>query len=492
MTEFSQLDRYFADLFAPKTAQDKEQLLELMASARKGHLCLHSLKDPSIQWAKSAPIIRDQNRLYLQRNWALETLIVEHVRRLQQGNPRFIPNRLETAPTLLQAQAEAIHFASSHSLTLISGGPGTGKTFTAQQLIQSFVNALPKGASPLRVKIAAPTGKAADRLAQKIPSHEQLLCEASTLHRLLRVYPGRSRLLAQKPIDADLILVDEASMIDAQLFAHLLLATPSDARLILLGDPDQLPPIEGGGVFADLADLFAIRLSVCHRTQEDTLHRLFDALREGDAGPLLEILEPLPKQFDLPRAAKPYLERPDPLSLIEEFDQMRLICPLRQGPVGVDVINRTLLLRQQKELAFGNWWAAPILATGNDHELKIYNGTPGVILARYEGGSLPRGFEMVTFPDGRSFPLHRLPGYELAYALSVHKSQGSEFDEVFCILPEGSEEFGKEALYTALTRAKKRVRLAGSVNILLQMISSKSRPLSGIQERLSRSAAVSQ
>ena len=486
MREFSSLDQFFADQFLKKgaPAEEREFLCNLMASSRQGHLCMKSKDAPVMHWEKIAPIVRDQERIYLQRNWALETIIIEQFRRLQHSSPKILFPNLEISTSLVGAQVDALSYAASHALTLITGGPGTGKTFTAKEIVESFAKAHLPDAPPLRVKIAAPTGKAADRLAEKIPSSPRLIAEASTLHRLLKLYPGRSKLFQQKPLDVDLVLVDEASMIDAQLFAHLLSAVPTGARLILLGDADQLPPIEGGSVFADLSDLFAVRLSICHRTQEEELHRLFDAVRSEETSILLNTLEPLPSQFDLPEAAKPYNERPDPLDLLRRFDEMRLICPLRQGPLGVDAINMQLVHRQQQRLHMGQWWAAPILSTGNDHELKIYNGTPGVILAKYEGGILPRGFEMAYFPDGRSFPLHRLPGYELAYALSVHKSQGSEFDEVFCLLPEGSEEFGKEALYTALTRAKKKVRLMGDPETLLKMIAAKSRPLSGIQERL--------
>jgi exodeoxyribonuclease V alpha subunit len=496
--DWSALDGAFAYQVWPDAPLDAERFLrQLMRSSREGHLCLrsphHLLPEEKVYMGSDddlrplAPIVRQDDRYYLQRNWVLETMILHHIRRLLEAEPNdlFDPARFSVSSQLSSTQTEAIRHALSHSLTVVSGGPGTGKTYMAGQLIQSLTHALRPQRPSLKVRIAAPTGKAADRLMQVFSPMESLQIEAMTLHRLLRLYPGRCRLFEERSLDADLIVVDEASMIDASLFAHLLAAIPKGARLVLLGDADQLPPIDGGSVFADLAELQAIRLRRCFRTQDTAL---YEAVQNGDVKPLYNILEPLPS--DLISWIDPMLrplifaERPDPAALLQRFDRLRLVCPLRRGPRGVDAINAALLLRLQGRLSMGQWWAAPILVTDNDAELQLYNGTPGVVIGRYQGGHLPRGTEEAILSDGRTFPLYQLPSFEIAFALSVHKSQGSEFDDVICCLPEGSEEFAREALYTALTRAKKSVRLMGDRKTLEQMIAVRSRQENGLKERM--------
>ena len=485
------LDEAFAEQIWPEAPPGaREFLCRLMASARQGHLCLRSENHPLPDDKIKGPIEREDNRYYLHRNWVLESTIVHHWRRLIEAHPLdlFDCNQAEISSQLSVRQAAVIRHAIDHCATVVSGGPGTGKTFTAGQLIQICVRALRFDRPALRVKIAAPTGKAADRLAQTIAPVDRLDLEALTLHRLLGLYPGRCRLFDERSIDADLIIVDEASMIDASLFAHLLAAIPNGARLVLLGDADQLPPIDGGSVFADIAERFAIRLEHCHRTSDAALQQLYEAARTGDVKRLDNRLEPLPT--DLIAWIEPMLgcltfnERPSPADLIQRFDQMRVICPLRQGPRGVDAINAALLKRQQGRLSRGQWWAAPILITSNDAALQLYNGTPGVVIGRYQGGELPCGTEEAIFADGRRFPLYELPSFEIAFALSVHKSQGSEFEHVVCYLPPGSEEFTREALYTALTRAKRSVRIAGTRETLEKMIAARSRQDNGFQERI--------
>jgi exodeoxyribonuclease V alpha subunit len=423
-------------------------------------------------------VVREKERYYLQRNWVLETTIVEQLSRLWQARPNdlFDPALFLLPPELAPAQADVVKSVLSRSLTVAAGGPGTGKSYTAIQTLNCLAAALLKGV--LRVKIAAPTGKAADRLAQALTPSDRLEIETLTLHRLLRLQPGRVRLFENHLLDADLIIVDEASMIDASLFAHLLKAIPNGCRLLILGDADQLPPVDGGSVFRDLTDLLAIRLQFSHRTQKEGLHRLFNAVRNGDATPLLDVLEPLPA--DLYAWIESEFRLTDP----EQFERTRIICPLRKGPFGVDALNQGLLSRLQKRLTIGQTWSAPILVTSNEAHLKLYNGTPGTLKGTYQGGAIPYGSEEVQFADGRTFTLRQLSGYEFAFALSAHKSQGSEFNRVVCLMPLGSEEFCREALYTAMTRAKEEIRLVGSREILEKMLYARSHVESGFRERM--------
>lgn len=474
------LDRAFAAALDPSAPPF---LSEILAAARRGHLCLRrgALDLPKALIAEGGklpdkPIVHDASRYYLQCNWVIETTIVDELKRLLSLSPEnlFDPDRFLLSDSLSSEQAEAARSVLTRSLTIVAGGPGTGKSFLAIQTLAALAQALRTGI--LRVKIAAPTGKAADRLAAALPPLEEIHIETLTLHRLLRLQPGRTRLFENRTPDVDLLVVDEASMIDASLFAHLLQAVPDGCRLLLLGDADQLPPVDGAGIFSDLAELFAIRLKRNHRMQNDSLHRYFEAARKGSLSPLLEILEPLPADLFSWIEAE--------FCLTRRFEEMRIISPLRKGPFGVDAINANLLQRLQNRLVYGESWSAPLLVTSNDSVQKLYNGTPGIVKGTYRGGNIPYGSEEVLFADGRSFLLCQLPGYEFAFALSAHKSQGSEFDQIICLLPQGSEEFSREALYTALTRAKKGIRLAGSREVLESMISKRAQTESGLRERL--------
>lgn len=462
--------------------------------SRQGHLCMtksESFVSPLISEASHSglphtPIVRDRDRYYLQRNWVLETTIVQQLQRLFREEPRkiFNPERLSIPSALSPQQAQVVDAVLVRSVTIVSGGPGTGKTFTAAQMVQSLSRALLADHPLLKIKIAAPTGKAADRLSQSIPSSDCLQVESLTLHRLLGLYPGKNRLFEERTIDADVVIIDEASMMDASLFAHLLQAIPSGVRLVLFGDADQLLPVDGGGVFADLV---SIRLTESHRTQDSQLHRLFQAVREGDVNPLYSILEPLPRDLvdwlESQWARFIFSKRPEMEELFRQLDHLRVICPLRKGPHGIEAMNAAMYHRMQKRLQPGQWWAMPILVTHNDENLRLYNGSTGVVVARKSVDHQRLGREEVFFPDGRSFVLDQVSGFEIAFALSAHKSQGSEFEHVICCLPPQSEEFGREALYTAMTRAKKSVRILGDRQTLESMVALKCHHENGIQNR---------
>ncbi len=445
----SALDRAFAAALDPAAPP---LLSKILAAARQGHLCLRSEEPPTFS---SKAIVHENGRYYLQRNWVLETTIVEELSRLSGESPDdlFDSARFTLPNTLSPEQMQAAQSVLANALTVVSGGPGTGKSFLAVEALMALSRALRRGT--FRVQIAAPTGKAADRLAAALPPLENALVETQTLHRLLNLQPGRMRLFERRTIDADLIIVDEASMIDASLFAHLLQAIPSGSRLLLLGDADQLPPVDGAGIFADLP---AIRLKRNHRMQNSRLHAYFEAARTGDIAPLIEILEPLPQDLHA------WIETE--LQPSRTFEHTRLISPLRKGPFGVDAINARIMASNPSR--------APLLVTSNDPVQKLYNGTPGILTSNE-----------VHFADGRVLPLRQLPGYEFAFALSAHKSQGSEFERIVCLLSPGSEEFGRAALYTALTRAKKEIRLVGSRETLEAMAAKQIRCENGLKERQS-------
>lgn len=488
---------------------DEAFFIELMKSAREGHLCIERRPPSSIAPQmlyeaalgdftidKIEPVVRFENRYYLQRNWVYETIICREFLRLTANVSSPLSFPMEAG--LLEAQIKAIEHALSHPLTIISGGPGTGKTYTAGRLIQT----LAKAANVKRlykVYLTAPTGKAAQHLKNAlIASDLPISVQADTLHRFLKIRAGESKLFDPVRLDADLIIVDEASMIDVDLWAHLLQAVPSSAKLVLMGDPDQLPPVEAGSIFSDFSDLLAVRLDRCMRTDRKELQELSLAIRRGNFSEMQRFLEQGIGIFHSPDLEALYQKLPltifpnlpDPKTCLENFQRFKILGTLRQGPLGIDTLNQTFLERYQKTFRSGHFWAVPILIAVNDPDLGLYNGHSGVLM-----GPCRRSFDLqeaaAYFIDSltgevRSFSPRVLPHYEWGFCLSVHKSQGSEYDSVYALFPEGSERFGKEALYTAVTRAKKRLEIAAKPEILQEMLKQCSRKMSGILKRVQK------
>lgn len=428
-------------------------LAYLFAMAREGHLCIsieHNRLYPPlekgcesalIEEAKALPplpcVIRANDRFYLRKNWEYEVSFQQQWKRLEEAVPshaiprEWVIQELANWP-LNKAQKEAILQATQQTITLICGGPGTGKTYTAAFLIELF-----QRYQPLEVIVAAPTGKAAANL--RLALKEKVSCEIKTLHALLKQPP---------PLTADLVVIDEGSMIDAYLFTKLVKAVKTGARLVLLGDRDQLPPIEAGSFFADLSDYppRVVFLEQSLRTDLETILCQAAALKRGELIPY----EPLPRVE----------------TLVEEYKERNtmLLTPLRQGLYGVDHLNALFHQKKRSPLI-------PILITQNDSELELYNGDLGVLNLETQ---------TVQFREGRVFREEEIPLYEYAYALSVHKSQGSEYEDVCILLPEGSESFGKEMLYTALTRAKRTVRILAHKGVMEKLLTRPSNRFSGL------------
>ncbi len=493
--------------FAKRAGGEKEEhaalLATLFAHSRQGHLALdlstlpHLLADAD---TLTSPFVRRYGSLlYLQKNWTYETEILKHLDRLHQSPPL-----IELAPPaenlkLNFAQRQAVETAMKNSLMLLSGGPGTGKTFTAA----AFVKACPG----LRILLTAPTGKAVAQLEGNLRASlgESASIRAGTLHALLGIKEYDREEEETNELLADLIIVDECSMIDARIFSRLLASVPSGARLLLIGDKNQLPPIEAGSVFADLVDAAVypcVHLTECLRSDRSEILMLAEQIKQGNGAAVLDHLksgnwldlgEKKITPADLWEECKDRfttyeLEKPNAEQVLKLIGRFSLLSSMRQGPLGVEVINRHFLYQSLKTVPEGAWWIAPIMITRNDYDLELFNGDLGVLVRRC---SKEFSLRCLSVEDYALFPRREgqisalaLTSFEYSYCLSIHKSQGSEYDETLILIPPGSECFGREAIYTAVTRTRQKMTLMCSAEMLLQSIAASSKKTSGIVQRI--------
>jgi len=509
-------------------------------------------------------LLDDGKRLYLYRYWEYQERLAAAVRErvtrvgetvdgesLGQGLARLFP---EEEPGTVNWQKVAAFTVLTRRFCVISGGPGTGKTTTIARVLAL----LAEQASPrLAIALAAPTGKAAARLQEAVREARERLPvgpetkaalpqEASTLHRLLGVISGSPyfRHTSKNPLPIDVLVVDEASMVDLALLSKVVQALPARARLILLGDRDQLASVEAGAALGDICDSagegtvsrsFAEELrratgyrleasegvdrpgirdcivhlrksyrfgltggigALCHAVNEGRPDEAVGLLRKGfsDLG-----WRNVPRPEGLPRAIREvvqegfaeYLLTDDPGTSFQCLERFRILCAVREGPHGVIALNRMAeeILRDRGLIVPGRPWyrGRPVMITRNDYSLHLFNGDVGVVLPDPAAGGDLRVFFSSAEGGVRTFHPLLLPEHETVYAMTVHKSQGSEFDRVLLLLPDReSPVLTRELIYTGISRARARVDIWGDEAVFRHALARRIERTSGLRDALIR------
>ncbi|MEO6154897.1 MAG: exodeoxyribonuclease V subunit alpha [Thermomonas sp.] len=509
--------------------------------------------------AATAFVIDRQARFYLWRNFIRERHIGERLRELRQSSSADTGAFDEIALDMLfgtavsgydSAQRAAVRQLSHRRFGVLTGGPGTGKTTTVlRMLLMAQQHRQQAGLAPARIAIAATTGKAAQRLLASLQDGKRALqsrlqrldssththswstplaqlpaSDALTLHSLLGYRPRDGRFTRNRdlPLDADIVVVDEASMLDLNLLDALLQALPGSAQLFLVGDADQLNSIGTGSVLLDLVAAMQgsddlVRLQHGFRAQSPQLPRLLAAARTGDVEGFTSAFDGVdacwhrvttPAQLavrldawgqrlaDLPSLREGRaLDEADALVALDALASHQLLCALREGGFGAvqaNAVMERLLRRHWQQPAQATWYPGrAVMVTRNDYALKLFNGDVGVCLADADG-SLWVWFEVgasagdvdVDVRGARAFAPAALPAHESAFAITVHKSQGSEYANVALLLPPATQHqvLTRQMVYTGLSRARQGIELWSGDGALATALATPVRRIGGLQD----------
>ncbi|MDQ6952967.1 MAG: exodeoxyribonuclease V subunit alpha [Mariprofundaceae bacterium] len=578
------LAQMFADFMVEMAEEDKHDVLyhtafSLSKQYEQGHVCLNLKHLANMPWGEESgltpdvatwrayllqtpcvgeagehtPMILDGDLLYLQRFWSYESQVADALldrlqnpvtideKALKAGLKRlFLDNHKKLQKDEVDWQKIAAALAVQQRFAVISGGPGTGKTTSLVKVLALLL----EQHADMRIRLAAPTGKAAARMMDAIrfaKSHintdndirQRIPEEASTLHRLLGFSPRGYRHHQGNPVLLDCLVIDEASMVDLPMMARVLDALPPQARIILLGDRDQLSSVDAGNVLGDitghgksLAYSPSMAKTLAQYTDTDIKHipqqsessciqdgiallrksyrfsgliaALAEQINKGNKeevlkilhepskilywnaeGELNSILEVAAKQY------KHYLACESVEEALESFESCRVLCAVRQGNEGVQSINSEMQQRLLGDMKVGQAvHGMPIMILNNHYELGLFNGDIGLIWKTADG-------LQACFPDisgaVRTLPIAILPDYEPCWAMTVHKSQGSEFEHVFLILPSQTGEhhvLSRELFYTATTRSKKSFHLYGRAESIEAAVKRRIQRSTGLAKRL--------
>lgn len=592
----------FAQFFTSDASTEKI-LAGLYQKMEEGHVCLKLEGEPRLdrqiigkaEEGAVKPFVVHNNHLYTQRFFYYETLIVEKLIALTQKAfvqlkessvehiKKAIQLKDDTRAEIILSEEEkpdwqllaAVNACRKH-LCIITGGPGTGKTTTLAKIL----SILQKDNPDLRIALAAPTGKAAGRMKESLinssKNHEDLgitelteKLKPQTIHRLLgTLYPSPFfKHNKSNPLPADVVIIDECSMIGASLFAKMLDAIGPETRLILLGDSNQLSPVESGSVFGDVCELAAenmnrfpkeefdflntlcakdkfmpekyllknkntyldghvIRLQKTWRYRNDSaIGQFTSGINRGDAGEVERYLDAQEKQLKIDESYDPgildnfvthyknYIEEDDISKALEKFNKVRVLCAVRESAQGIYHLNEQIenklknLLKKERNPKYNPsktdfYHHQPILITRNMNDLQLNNGDVGIIRL-HENGRLMAFFPCTGEGDeygkaeGKNYKVIH-PGlithWETVYAMTIHKSQGSEFEQLLVVLPkkQSNDMLTRELIYTAITRGKKEGKVIVQTNreVLLGAVQKRIERTSGVADRLKTKTAV--
>jgi len=505
---------------------------------------------------ETTPLILEQHRLYLNRYWQYESRVAESI------TSRLLPLPDIDVPGLSQQlkhlfphshdqkgpdpQMLAVALAASRAFVAISGGPGTGKTTTVIKVLAMLLTQQPD----MRIKLAAPTGKAAARMMESIrrriddnhlsPEIRDLIPQqASTIHRLLGYRNHRFHHSSSNPLVVDCLVIDEASMLDLTLAYRLFDALPVQARVILLGDRDQLASVAAGNVLGDItghgqaigysdaavdhlaslldrptdeipcainplpiSDSVALLTQSYRFSEGSGIEQLAGLVNRGQSREAIDLLQApdslvslqLPTGNSLQDDAlewilslyQPVLNSANVSQAMDRFDRTRVLCAIHSGPFGVDEMNRLISLRLQgsRATAAEDYPGKPILITANDYELDLFNGDTGLLWPDQTG--ILRACFRGADASIRELPIYSLPEFVTAWAMTVHKSQGSEFESVLLVLPSDDKNIAvsRELLYTGVTRTREQLRIHSPVEVLIQACENLTLRGSGLARKL--------
>ena len=540
------LAKHLAEMYTATSINQKIQIKQLIIAVGEaleaGHTCLSikqgclnfkQLQHPAIvdahnATAQPAPLVRAGDYVYFYRQWQQENQLAEQLTRILKP-VRPVSVQFDANESANARQQQAIRLAGQNTFSLITGGPGTGKTYT----LVKIVSALQQDQPDLRIALAAPTGKAAQRMQSVLDSaftqlgiSSQHIQTAQTIHRLLGLGTrGKPRYHAQALLPYDLIVLDEGSMLDLALASLLFAAIGTGTRVIILGDADQLAAVDAGAVLADLQQTPALQHYQVHLTESKRfdatqgIGQLASAILQQNSTQFWHAFKQSPQQlqhinpeqlsdeqlFDqLWQGFLPYVEALQHLSsqqiytteniqhLFAVFDRYRILSAMRAGRLGVMRINQEMTKRlQQLEGQTGRhinqqeWFSGrPIIMNRNDYALQLSNGDIGLCLAD-ENGKWQVYFPHLT----QAIASTRLPLQDIstAFALTIHKSQGSEFEYVAVVLDAAANDLlSRELLYTAVTRAKQKVALWSNYEVAEQALHNKALRDTGLGSQLQK------
>jgi exodeoxyribonuclease V alpha subunit len=525
-------------------------------ATRRGSVCLDLAtayeSAPQLPWPDPAgwreavvasPLVADGvvrwdlDRLYLDRYHRLETQVCEDLlARTGPSDTVVDEGRLSVTAALMsrtrvsEQQLEAAMSAARRRTTILTGGPGTGKTTTVARMLVLLADQAAARDQMLSIALAAPTGKAATRLEEAVEAGLAEISKASpdarvaaervghprgvTLHRLLGWRPDNSTRFRHdrgNRLKYDVVVVDESSMVELTMMGRLLEALRPQARLVLVGDPEQLTSVGAGAVLSDLVEGYGTGpdspvepLTTNFRSTKD-IQALAEAMRVGDEDGVLDVLRTpsdevefveVTSEAEVEAALRPDCEdaalrvleaalAEDPDGAIKALDRHRLLCAHREGPAGVSRWNRHVerwLAERPGVDLYGEWYVGrPLLVTSNDYALDVYNGETGVVVRQ---GQRRRAY--ISGSDGlKELAPGRLDAVETMHALTIHKSQGSQAKAVSVLLPGAdSRLLTRELFYTAVTRAQERVRVVGTEAAVRLAVTTKARRATRLPQRL--------